>query len=241
VNWLASHLQRCSLNEDHAGYFLGRGAKEESIVQYGIKTWERLPEVAPCEVFQERYGNPAEGGLGLGEWLEGWAIWPLNSPRGKVLGFEGRKLPEKKVTRYLLPEAGWQPLWFGLTPEVVQRIWDGADVWIVEGLFDLFAMQWAVPEGDVVLASLRAKLTDKQVEFLRRFCKGMVHMVYDNDEAGKHGVHGFIDEKGRKRWGALQQLSRVEVKVVNVDYRGKDPGEIWNQKGVAGIRAAFPR
>jgi DNA primase len=239
MNWLQAHLHTLSLTEDHEGYFLGRGAKEESIQRFGIKTWKRLAEQAPCPIFRERYGDPDDGGLGLGEWIEDWAVWPLFSPRGKVLGFEGRRLPEKKVTRYLLPEAGWHPLFFGLTPETMQRIWDGADVWIVEGLFDLFAMEWVVPEGDVVLASLRAKLTDKHVEYLRRFCRGWVRMVYDNDEAGRHGVHDYIDENGKKRWGALRRLERVGVKAVSVEYRGKDPGEIWNRGGVAGVKAAF--
>jgi len=233
MSWLLNHLPNLSLTEAHEGYFLGRGASEESICQFGIKTWQPLLEDCPELDFCERYGTK-------GELLGDWAIWPLFSPKGKVLGFEGRKLPEKMVTRYLLPDAGWHPLWFGLTPQTMQRIWAGADVWIVEGLFDLFAMEWAVPSGDVVLASLRAKLTDKHIEFLRRFCRGWVKMVYDNDEAGQHGVHGFIDEKGRKRWGALQYLNWVKVRAVAVNYRGKDPGEIWNQGGVAAMRAAFP-
>ena len=224
MNWLASHLSGCSLREAHLGYFLGRGAKEESIAGFCIKTWQAMEEDAPDPDFCERYGDK-------GERLGDWAIWPLFSPRGRVLGFEGRRLPEKNITRFLLPEAGWQPLWFGLTPEVMKRI--------VEGLFDLFAMEWAVPEGDVVLASLRAKLTDKHVEFLRRFCRGWVRMVYDNDEAGQHGVHGFVDDNGKKRWGALQRLDRVKVKAVCVSYRGKDPGEVWNHGGVVGVQATF--
>jgi len=232
MNWLAAHLQNLSLTEAHEGYFLGRGAKEESVVQFGIKTWQPIPEMCVDSEFTNRYGEN-------GEFLADWAVWPLFSPRGLVLGFEGRRLPEKRVIRHLLPEAGWQPLWLGLTPATMQRIWDGADVWIVEGFFDLFALEWAIPKGDVVLASLRAKLTDKHVEFLRRFCKGWVRMVYDNDEAGQHGVHGFVDERGKKRWGALQRLSRVEVNAVAIRYRGKDPGEIWDQGGVAAVRAAF--
>lgn len=231
--WLTTHIPNLTLGDPHEGYFLGRGAQEKSLVRYGIKTWRALPEPSPDEDFCRRYGA-------AGEWMaDAWAIWPLFSPRGRILGFEGRKIPDKKVTRYLLPEAAWQPLWFGLVPETMQRIWDGADVWIVEGLFDLFALEWVVPEGDVVLASLRAKLTDKHVEFLRRFCKGWVRMVYDNDEAGRHGVHGFIDEKNKKRWGALQQLQRVGVRATEVIYQGKDPGEIWNQGGVAAMRRAF--
>jgi len=232
MNWLANHLQALPLTEAHEGYFLGRGAQDESIARFGIKSWQPLVDACPDQEFTRRYGPG-------GDHLAGWAVWPLFSPRGQVVGFEGRPLPEKRVIRHLLPEALWQPLWLGLVPETMQRIWDGCDVWVVEGFFDLFALEWAVPKEDVVLASLRAKLTDKHIEFLRRFCKGWVKMVYDNDEAGQHGVHGFIDKRGKKRWGALQYLSRVEVKATTIRYRGKDPGEIWEQGGAAGVRAAF--
>lgn len=237
MSWLASHFQNLTLDEDHEGYFLGRGAKGASIHRLGVKTWQALPEEAPEADFRGRYGD-------TGERLEGWVLWPLLSPRGKVLGFAGRKFGEKTITRYLLPEAEWQPIWTGLTPEVMQRIYDGADVWIVEGIFDLFPLEWGIPEEDVVLGSERAHLTDKHVEFLRRFIRGpgqQVNMVYDNDEAGRKGVVGWTDETGKKRWGAIQRLDRVGVRTANVVYRGKDPGEVWNQGGVAAVRAAFNR
>lgn len=232
MNWLATHFKTLTLDEAHEGYFLGRGAKEESLAQLGVKTWQAMTEASPDPEFNERYGA-------LGERLGDWILWPLYSPRGRVIGCAGRRGTEKNITRYLLPEAHWQPIWTGLTPETMARIWAGADVWVVEGIFDLFPLEWAIPATDVVLGSERAKLTDKHVEFLRRFCRGWVRMVYDNDEAGQHGVHGFIDDNGKKRWGALQRLDRVKVKAVSMTYRGKDPGEVWNHGGVAGVRAAF--
>ena len=235
MNWLSTHLPTLTLTESHEGYFLGRGASEESIIQHGVTSWANLPEPCSDPEFADRYGEH-------GERLEDFAVWPLFSPRGDLIAIEGRPIPAyglRKAERYLLTEAEWQPIWFGLTPETMERIWNGCDVWIVEGLFDLFALEWAIPKGDVVLASLRAKLTDKHVEFLRRFCKGWVKMVYDNDEAGRNGVHDWIDDNGKKRWGALHRLERVEVKAMSVPYRGKDPGEIWNQGGIAGIRATF--
>jgi len=235
MNWLAAHFQTLTLADEHEGYFLGRGAQESSITRLGVKSWRRLQDDAPDEDFRERYGDQ-------GEQLAGWVLWPLYSPRGKMIGFAGRRFGEKTITRYLLPEAAWQPIWTGLTPDVMQRIWDGATVWIVEGIFDLFPLEWAIPATDVVLGSERARLTDKHVEFLRRFLRKpgqAVVMVYDNDAAGQHGIHGGVDETGKMRWGALQRLERVKVRASAPKYRGKDPGEIWNQGGVAAVRAAF--
>ena len=122
-------------------------------------------------------------------------------------------------------------------------IWSGGDVWICEGLFDKFPLEWAVPSGDAVLATVRAKLSDSHVEFLRRFCTGTIHMVYDRDETGRKATVGWVDaETGRKRYGALDALKRVGLKCVDVQYRGgKDPGEIWDHGGAAAVKAAFVR
>jgi len=238
MNWLAAHFQTLTLDDDQEGYLLGRGAQEPTIERLGIKTWQALDEPCDDPVFCERYGDKGER---LGDWM----LWPLFSPKGRVIGCAGREGTKKNITRYMLPAADWNPVWTGLTPETMQRIWDGADLWVVEGIFDLFPMEWAIPDGDVVLGSERARLTDKHVEFIRRFmvragrCPNLVHMVYDNDETGKKGVHGWTDETGKVRWGAIKRLERVGVKATAPPYRAKDPGDIWSQQGAAGIRAAF--
>lgn len=233
MTWLSDHLAACRLEEAHEGYVLGRGGQEESIHRMHLVTWSMLAEAAPDEDFRERYGA-------LGQRLIDWLVWPLWSPRGRVIGFAGRRIDEKTITRYLLPEAAWNPIWTGLTPESMQRIWDGGNVWVVEGLFDLLPLEWVVPSRDVVLGSERAQLTGKHVEFLRRFCTGIVRVVYDNDETGRRGTFGWQDEEtGKPRWGALQRLERVGLRAVAVPYRGKDPGEVWRHGGANAIRAAF--
>lgn len=235
MNWLRDHFHTLSLHEDHEGYFLGRGAQESSLLRLGIKTWTPLQEDAPAEDFRGRYGP-------RGEKLVGWVLWPLLSPRGRTLGFAGRRHGEKVITRYLLPEGGWNPIWTGLTPDAMQRIWDGGDVFVVEGIFDLFPLEWVVPTKDVVLGSERARLTDKHIEFFRRYIRRpgqQVWMVYDNDEAGQKGMYGGLDETGKKRWGALQRLEWVKVRATALKYSGKDPGEVWNQGGLARVRATF--
>ena len=232
-NWLAEHLAGCSLGEDVEGYLLGRGAKEESYLAMGIKTWQPTSEPVPDVYFAKRYGEH-------GEKLEGHLACPIFSPKGKIVGMEARSIREKVINEFLLGDAAWCPVWLGLTPEAMRRIWGGSDVYVTEGLFDLLPMEWVVPEQDVVLASLRAKLTDKHVEFLRRFCKGWVNMVYDLDEQGRKATHGWTDQNGKYRWGALDALRRVELSCRDVPYSGaKDPGELWAGGGVEALRAAF--
>jgi DNA primase len=70
-------------------------------------------------------------------------------------------------------------------------------VWVSEGFFDASALEWCAPETDVCLASVRAKLTQQHVDFLRRFCRGMVNMLYDNDETGRNGTDNRYDRRTR--------------------------------------------
>lgn len=193
-------------------------------------TWRLLEEPCPDPVWCKRYGS-------RGQALQGWMGIPLLSPAGEVVGLDARNIHEKKVRRTVLPQAEWHPVWIGVAPRM-KDIWDGSDVWIVEGPFDLFALEWAV--SSPVLAAGRAKLTPRQVEFLRRFLKGTAYMVFDNDEAGQNGTFGYVNEQGQKRLGALQFLERAGVKADHIKYDGKDPGDIWDRGGEEAVQAAFP-
>ena len=234
-NWLAETLQQCHLTEEVEGYLLGRGAREESYRSLGVVTWQ-IPYDKPPEdaAFLKRYGPPR--GLNL----EGWLICPILSPRGRVIGFEGRDTQKKSLTEFLLPEAQWNPVWLGLTPEVMEKLWCGGDLWVTEGLFDKFPLEWIVPKTDAVLATLRARMSDRLVEFIRRFCRGWVHMVYDLDDTGRKATHGWVDQKGKRIWGALEKLNRAGVPCRDVSYSGgTDPGDVWDRGGLEALRSAF--
>ncbi len=233
--WLSEALTEMTLTEPVEGYLYGRGAKEETVRELGCVTWRAGESLSQEPLWLQRTGPD-----GRGEWLDNWLIMPLLGPRGQVLGFEGRRTDVKKFSRWLTPDAAWNPVFAGLTPTAMQKIWAGGDIWIVEGIFDLFALQWAIPDKDVVLASVTATLNRRQVEFLRRFCKGWVHMAYDNDASGKKGTHDWVDDEGKTRWGAIRKLEHVGLRCRDVKYSGgKDPGEIWDRAGAEGVRAAF--
>lgn len=247
-DWLEAALASFSLPEDAEGYCLGRGLKEERIRDLGLVVWDSrvLTTDAPDRVFRE--GEPGVDGKKRGKYgrrgerLDGRLCTPIRSPRGRVIGFEARVWDgEKKVTQYLLPEAGWNPVFLGLTPATMRKIWDGGDVWVAEGLFDAGPMERVVPVKDVTLATLRARVSDTHATFFKRHVKGWVNLVYDNDETGRRQTHGYVDEAtGKRRWGALEVLARVGVRARDVPYRGgKDPGEIYERRGTNGLRQAF--
>jgi len=237
--WIRSALDY-DLSEDAEGYLLGRGMSEKTIRRLRVALWSPPDSPAPDPVFAERYGRE-----GRGEYLEGRLVCLAYSPRGEIIGFEARSWEwgsEKRISDYRLPEANWNPFFLGLTQDAMQRLWDGGNTWIVEGLFDLTPVERVVPSGDVVLATVRAKLSDRHIEFLRRYVRrGTIYMAYDRDETGRKQTHGWVDDKThKKRWGALERLERVGLKALDVAYRGgKDPGEIWDSGGEAAVRQAF--
>ena len=236
-NWLRAQMQGVrDYYPDVESYILGRGVPERLAIRLGMGMWpEETPaEEAPNLDFQERYGKK-------GEKLHGKLITPIYSPKGELMGFEARSMSEKKLTRFLLPHAEWNPVFLGLDFRATQALHDGADVWIGEGIFDLGALAQVAPREDVTLASMWARLSRKHVEFLRRFCRGTIWMVYDEDETGRKGINGAVDEDtGKRRWGAIQSLEYVGLTCRDVRYRGgKDVGEIWERTGTIGLKKAL--
>jgi hypothetical protein len=205
--WLQESLSASTLSEASVEYLLGRGAKEETYTGLGVTTWGNVYTATPCEIFKSRYGE-------RGEKLRGCLIIPFYSPSGRLVGFEGRSIHSKWITDYrIMPECKWLPVWIG-TNLAVPKLWAGnGTVWVVEGVFDLFAMNWVVPETNSILASVRACLSAEHVNFLRRHAE-YVNVVYDEDDAG---------------------ISCSKIQYCG----GKDPGVIWDLGGEEALRCSF--
>jgi len=218
--WVEEALRQCPLTEDVEGYLLSRGAKPKTISEWGIKTWVSPAEAAPDETFRERYGSH-------GEFFDERAIIPLYSPRGALLGWDSRATEAKKASRYMIGDDQWSPVFLGIL-ESLEKLWNGATAYLIEGAFDVFALQHAYPD-DAVLGTGPARLTYSQAEFLRRYAKRVV-VAFDNDPTGIKGT-----EK------ALKDLSfrRVECERLKYGRPGDDPGAIWLQGGAKAVQKIF--
>lgn len=201
-------------------YFLGRGAKAATAQAMQLGEWVGA-DVADAE-FCKRYGNG-------GETLLGWYCWPIRTVTNRLVGMEFRNPDQKKVIKHLLhDEADPHATWV-CHPDSFQRIWDGGAVWLVEGLFDMLALEWAVPATDAVLACGRASLNKKQAESLRRLAPPYVHIVFDRDDAGQRGADF-----------ATKTLTNIGLRHGIVAYGGgKDAGELWSKGGKQAVIAAF--
>jgi len=231
--WLLAALRTCGLGENVEAYVLSRGTSEKQMGELGLVEWTAPSVAAPDAEFRERYGS-------CGEKLNGRLIYPFWSPHGKLLGVEARSITEKKVTSFRLLLSNWNPAWLGINTGMT-AIWEGADIWIVEGLFDLVALRRVLPSGQVVLSSMKAGLSKHHISFLSRFSKGTVWVAYDNDETGRKMTFGCFDPaKGIYRKGALQKFKEAGVRASHFSYvGGKDPGEIWSRGGDTALRRAF--
>lgn len=239
-NWLTKAVLSAAsrLSEEAEGFALGRGLQLSLLREMQIGVWSAPGDKAPDEIFRKYH-------RGNGESREGWLCIPYWSPRGLLVGCEFRTWGigvEKEVRDYRLPESKWVPAFIGLTPSTLQKIWEGGDVWLVEGVFDM-ALQHAVPDKDVVLACGTARVSRLQLSFLQRFLspQAMVHCAFDMDETGRKQINGFEDEETH-RWipGVPDRLERVGVRSRAVAYPGgKDPGEIWEKGGRSALQRAF--
>ena len=236
--WLSEHLISCAgfLPEDAEGYCLGRGLPYSLLKEMQVGLWESTEQEIPNYTFRERYGD-------RGSSLDGWISVPMWSPRGQVVGVEFRRWDgEKGSQKFFLPDSQWLPVFTGLVPSALNRIWNGADVWLVEGLFDL-SVAHAIPKKDVVLACGGAKITPNQLAFLRRFMssKSQVHVCFDMDDTGQKMAQGYIHpDTGKRVWGVAERLNKAGITSRVVQYRGgKDPGEIWERSGTQALRTAL--
>jgi hypothetical protein len=146
---------------------------------------------------------------------------------------------EKRISEFRTPEAEWNPVLVN-APEAARKLWSGGSVWVTEGVFDMLALELVVPVEDVVISTLRAGLSRRHVEFISRFCRNRVYMVYDNDETGRKATLGWKDATtGKYRPGALDLLRKAGLTVIDFRYRGKDPGEVWSSGGIHKLRHVF--
>lgn len=237
-NWLTHGLLNAACNppEEFEGFALGRGLPQKIFEEMKIGLWSAQGDPAPDESYAKRYGARGEKRIG-------WMSVPIWSPRIKVIGVIYRPWDGTKAfSDFMLADTKSAPAYIGLTPSAMQRIWDGGDVWIVEGLFDM-AIGHVIPKKDVVLACGTANLSKLQLNFLRRFLaqNAMVHVVYDTDKTGRDHAQGYTDPNtGKYMTGVCDRLAKVGVRCRDVRYRGgKDPGEIWERGGKSALASAF--
>ena len=224
--WLTSNLALMSLNPNHLLYLRRRGVTQ---LPYPIdfKTWsiDSITLDAPCERFRSAFGN-------RGEKLNDQFIIPIKCPRGRLIGFEARSFKEdgtKIVRKYNLDRGEWNPYLLG-SEDVFRALWEGDNIWIVEGVFDLVALKRVIPAPTAVGSTMRAGMDNLTLEFIKRYYipTTSIFVCYDNDETGRNKA-GLL----------VNQLKKLGVNAYDWKYRGKDPNEVWQQGGDSALMKNF--
>ena len=221
--WLSNIINSLLISDVNTDYLLSRGCKEENIKIMGIGEW-KSNNIKDFPIgdggFLKLMGKS-------GKRINDTIVIPFYSPNGDIIGLESRIPNTKDIIDYRTPSASWCPVTVGMN-KYLNKMMSGCKVWIVEGIFDLFAMEWVIGKNDAVLATLRANVGKNLAKFFYRFGLS-VNVVYDNDKAGKDGLD--ISLKTLKKYG---------VKCSAVSYNGfKDPGEIWDFGGEQSLIDVF--
>jgi len=192
----------------------GRGVSDEQISLYQVGYLNRaLPEGLP-----EHFVRWAMSG----DKLEDTFLLPLTTTLGEIRGFQLRHVDRERggYSDYFLDRR--EACLFGLH-QAISAMWASGTVFLVEGAFDLFPIQRAIPG---VVATLTARTGPQTIRVLRRIVT-RVWAGYDMDETGRKGCDDFAREHGDTFQVYTVVYPRVNGKVV------KDPGDLWEAWGDA--------
>lgn len=135
--------------------------------------------------------------------MRGKLVFPMTNPTGRLVGIQIRSPnPEKKdYSKYYLSESKRDALFFG-TQQALPHIWERREVYLVEGLFDLFPLQRTYPN---VICTGTARIDKRQTDFLQRFCDDVV-IAFDTDWRGNQTFKEF-QQMHQKSFRSIRRLT----------------------------------
>lgn len=164
-----------------------------------------------------------------GRKFENKIIFPLKNAMGEVVGIGGRAIDDKIFKIFATDEAKFTGFFFGFY-EALPYIFKENKVYVVEGFFDLLALQKVLPN---TVATLNARLNDAQYQLLRYFCDNII-VFFDSDIAGDRGREKAL---ARNQEGSAQLMAKTSVKYLKLQsssgFQGyKDPASYLETFGL---------
>ncbi|MCB0839217.1 MAG: DNA primase, partial [Bacteroidetes bacterium] len=185
-------------------YFVERGIKESTIKEFRLgfchDEWGVFAKEATIKQYNEEYlielglVSKSEKTGNLIDRFRGRVMFPINNPVGKVIGFGGRILGNKKeIAKYI--NSPQSPIYhksqvlYGM--HLAKKHIRDKDLCILtEGYMDTIVLH----QNDIrnVVASSGTALTTDQIRLIRRFTHNVL-MIYDGDQAGIKAALRGID------------------------------------------------
>jgi DNA primase len=200
------------LSDREIEVLLSRGVSEDQIQLFQVGYLNKvLPQGMPKEFL-----SWSKKGLKLDDVF----VFPLTTACGEVQGLQFRHVIRERTGYMDYFLGSCEPCLFGLH-QAVKAMWETQSVYLVEGVFDLFPIQRAVP---FVVSTITSYTTQETVRLLKRFVK-RVWLGYDMDEPGRKGCSSFQFRYGKDFDVRIVSYPRVEGKTI------KDPGDLWEARG----------
>ena len=239
ANDLAQSLYRECLavpGNPGAAYLERRGLDADTIERFALgfvpDRWDTVEGALrdariPAEIGEKAGLLAPRSSGGHYDRLRGRVTFPIQDVRGRVVGFGGRALGADQEPKYLnSPES---PIFhkrsgfygFPMALEPIRRL-DRAVV--VEGYFDLIALQRAGVEG--VVATCGTALSEDHARNLRRRSRNVV-LLFDGDEAGQRAMERALEV-------LLPAGLRVRAALLPP---GQDPDDHLNSEGAEALEA----
>jgi DNA primase len=216
LDTLVSFTQE-QLDERARDALLGRGVTDEQVDLYRLGYLNsRLPSLPEeAKDFLKWAQEPGR--------IDDVFVLPLTNSLGKVLGVQFRHIDQsrKGYREYVLDRE--EPVFFGLG-QAMPEIWRTRRAFLVEGAFDVFPVQRAIP---YVFATLTARVPEQLARLLRRLVRH-VSLGYDMDRTGRESCAKFTQAYGADF--EIQTIAYPPAKLAD-GKTAKDPSEIWEAWG----------
>ncbi|HEV2820016.1 MAG TPA: toprim domain-containing protein, partial [Solirubrobacteraceae bacterium] len=223
---------------DAREYLLGRGLEETTLrefrVGYAPSAWDTVLMASQRSGYTARelydaglVQRPRDGGR-LYDRFRSQIMFPLCDPRGRVLGFAGRRMGEDRGPKYInSPEGdlfhkGRMVFAADLARAHAAK---AAEVVVAEGYTDVLMLHQAGLRNAV--ATMGTALTEEQVGELARLAPTVL-LALDSDSAGQEAM---------VRAARAAAGKRVDLRVVPMP-EGLDPADLVAREGATAMRRA---
>ena len=234
ANDVAQKLYRRALSSEEGAvaraYLVDRGLDGKIAEAYGIgyapDRWDAVVgelhrENIPAEIGERAGLLKARESSGHYDMLRGRVTFPIQDPRGRVIGFGGRAIGADQEPKYLnspeSPVFRKRQAFYGF-PIALEPIRKKDRAVVVEGYFDWVALARAGVEEAV--ATCGTSVTEEHARNLKRRTRNVV-LLFDGDEAGQRAMLRALEV-------LLPEGLRVSATALPP---GKDPDDLLREEG----------
>lgn len=216
-------IENLGESDQALGYLEDRGVDSKQIDAFQIGYFppdhDYEIETSSSEVYRFERKFPSLS------FITGKVILPVKDPLGNIVGLHTRSPSHenKDYMKFYLQSSKSSPRFFGVE-QAMPSIWETGEVYICEGLFDLFPLQRIHSN---TICTLTAKISYNQTKFLKRFAD-TVKFAFDNDEQGEDAYEEFKMYNG-------SDFERID----KLKYHEKDLSEFWSSVGEDQFRSVI--